>query len=442
MAVIVNIPIENAVIDESLNPVTSNAVFDALALKQNILVSGTNIKTVNGDSLLGSGDLVISGGGSSGVCGIPDSSGVYTYYATLTLAIAAATSGQTVEVFTNITETGNVQINLKDGVNINFNGHTYTLNNAGTSNAISDNNVAVTCKLTNGIINRVGGTNTGSNSFCLDMLNASTNIDATGMKFTSSFSMCCRLYSGTLTGGFYSGYTTGISITSGTVNSIYSYGQTSDGIGMSGGELSNSKSLSNGRYGILLNGGVASNCYAKSTANSGCLTQGGIINNSTFFSTSSSGLWIYSGSPVVNQCLGYSTASVGIQIETTGRVTSCNGYSTVNKGINVSINTPIYNCVSESLSSVGLTSQGGVYGCVAKSYWNNAAGHAMSGTNPEVFNCTLEVTNTSANCLHHTSAINVKFGTNSFKGATTQVNANITQGQTILPDLYGNIKIG
>ena len=37
----------------------------ALAAKQALLVSGTNIKTVNGTSLLGSGDLVISGGGNA-----------------------------------------------------------------------------------------------------------------------------------------------------------------------------------------------------------------------------------------------------------------------------------------------------------------------------------------------------------------------------------------
>lgn len=36
----------------------------ALNAKQNTLVSGTNIKTLNGTSILGSGDLVISGGGS------------------------------------------------------------------------------------------------------------------------------------------------------------------------------------------------------------------------------------------------------------------------------------------------------------------------------------------------------------------------------------------
>ena len=35
--------------------------------KQDKLVSGTNIKTINGNSILGNGDLTISGGGSGGV---------------------------------------------------------------------------------------------------------------------------------------------------------------------------------------------------------------------------------------------------------------------------------------------------------------------------------------------------------------------------------------
>ena len=37
----------------------------SLAGKQDTLVSATNIKTVNGSSLLGSGDLVVSGGGAN-----------------------------------------------------------------------------------------------------------------------------------------------------------------------------------------------------------------------------------------------------------------------------------------------------------------------------------------------------------------------------------------
>lgn len=46
---------------------SQNAVFDALASKQATLVSGTNIKTINGDSILGSGNLVVSGGGGGGI---------------------------------------------------------------------------------------------------------------------------------------------------------------------------------------------------------------------------------------------------------------------------------------------------------------------------------------------------------------------------------------
>lgn len=46
------------------------ATYDlGLGSKQDTLVSGTNIKTVNGNSLLGSGDLTISGGGGSYVVG-------------------------------------------------------------------------------------------------------------------------------------------------------------------------------------------------------------------------------------------------------------------------------------------------------------------------------------------------------------------------------------
>lgn len=45
------------------NKPISNATQNALNLKQATLVSGTNIKTVNGNSLLGSGDLPIAGGG-------------------------------------------------------------------------------------------------------------------------------------------------------------------------------------------------------------------------------------------------------------------------------------------------------------------------------------------------------------------------------------------
>lgn len=46
---------------------SQNAVFDALALKQATLVSATNIKTINGASVLGAGDLAVGGGGARSV---------------------------------------------------------------------------------------------------------------------------------------------------------------------------------------------------------------------------------------------------------------------------------------------------------------------------------------------------------------------------------------
>jgi hypothetical protein len=58
-------------------------------------------------------------------------------------------------LFTNVTETSAVTWNLVNGVNINLNGHTYTLDNAGAIAAITDNAVAVECKISNGIIQRL-----------------------------------------------------------------------------------------------------------------------------------------------------------------------------------------------------------------------------------------------------------------------------------------------
>jgi hypothetical protein len=60
----IDINIESQVSQTITNGVTNkapseNVVFDALALKQNTLVSGTNIKTINGNSLLGAGNIDI-----------------------------------------------------------------------------------------------------------------------------------------------------------------------------------------------------------------------------------------------------------------------------------------------------------------------------------------------------------------------------------------------
>lgn len=58
----INIPISN--IFDATNYYTKTEVDTALAGKQATLASGTNIKTINGQSILGSGDIVINEGGT------------------------------------------------------------------------------------------------------------------------------------------------------------------------------------------------------------------------------------------------------------------------------------------------------------------------------------------------------------------------------------------
>ena len=70
----VSITVDSTLSTNSTNPVQNKVINSAisgiqttLAGKQNALVSGTNIKTINGSSLLGSGDITISSGGTISV---------------------------------------------------------------------------------------------------------------------------------------------------------------------------------------------------------------------------------------------------------------------------------------------------------------------------------------------------------------------------------------
>lgn len=57
-----DIVIDDVLSTTSTNPVQNNVITNALDDKQDSLISGTNIKTINGNSILGYGNLIISGG--------------------------------------------------------------------------------------------------------------------------------------------------------------------------------------------------------------------------------------------------------------------------------------------------------------------------------------------------------------------------------------------
>lgn len=404
---------------------------------------------------------------ASGIFGIADSSGVYTYYSTFTLAMTAAISGQTIELFTDVTETGNVQVNLKNGVNINLNGHTYTLDNAGTANAISDNNTGVRCKIMNGIISRTNGTASQSNSCTMYIDSSASIIECEGVKFLSTFGYAC-INEGTVYGGDYFG-NWGFYNRTGVAYNITGTGTTGNGLLIVGSRNVNCIGISSGTHGIATSGGSMENCQGISTGGGGygLFAQGGSISNSSFFSSASFGAGcvsstteffncvfrssasagLYAQSAVMlDNCSGYSTASYGLwAFNATSIIKNSTGYSTANNGIRAGSAVELHNCTAQSTSAAALHTANKVYSCNIMSTWNNAAGHAITGDSTaysEVFNCYLQVTNASANCLHYGSAINVKFGANVYKGATTPVNANITQTQANAPDTYGNILIG
>ncbi len=73
-----NKTMDNTPTQNSDNYVKSGGVYTSLLGKQPTLVSGTNIKTINGQSILGSGDLPISGGSDIGFITLNNASGTLT----------------------------------------------------------------------------------------------------------------------------------------------------------------------------------------------------------------------------------------------------------------------------------------------------------------------------------------------------------------------------
>jgi hypothetical protein len=382
----------------------------------------------------------------SGVFGIANTSGVYTYYDTLTLAMAAATAGQTIEMFADITESSVTAITLKNGVNINGNGHTYNYT-AATGNCFIDNGVAVVCTINNLNISRTSHTS-GS---VLVMTNSSTNIDYPGSKFYLT-STSGTDYVASLAGTHRNLWVKGIGaslngITGGIITNCYGE-VTGGGKGLNGYYSTfincQGKSVS-GRGIYLAEVGGLINCFGTSTSSYGIEIEGNdttfngaFCSNSVGISTSSIGIRSRNGKFI--NCTGRSSSSLAGQGHTGGGTFyNCSFYSSTNYAFqgNGSL---VHNCSFESDGSPVLyntyTDNSFIH-CK----WNNVGGHAFYIDNSvyKSINNYLKVTNSSANCLYAPSVITPKYSNNTFEGATTPVNANITQGIVNTQDNQGNI---
>lgn len=409
-----------------------------------------------------------------GAFGIANSSGSYTYYTTFSASIAAATSGQTVEMFADVTETTNIAIALKNGVNINGNGYTYTLNQAGTANCIQDGGVAVNCVISNITIRRLGGTPSSTNTLCMYITGASRIKAYSTTLLGGATNMRCLTInnaSAEVFGIYAEGYNPVATITNGTIyNSEFrsingggmtveangtaikcvAYGYGADGL-TSAGKIIDCVGYGALNNGISVSAGLVQNCIGYGGGGAGIYLNGSTIVaiNSTGYSVAGAGL--FTSSPTSIDLKGYSSAGAGISMingslfDSIGYSTSTNGILANNSGANI---TELRSCKAISTTAAAInmnntTSGCKIYNTEAYSKWNNAAGHGIvvAGANAEIVQCTMEVTNASANCISGSSALTTKYANNAFKGSTIAVNANITQGMINTHDNFGNIII-
>jgi len=398
------------------------------------------------------------GGVSYNVAAIYDATGTPTYYSSLQAAITAASAGEVVQVLSDITETGTTEIILKDGVNINGNGHTYTNSNAGANDAVTDNNVSVSCKILNWSVVRTGGS-----GYALHIDNASSNIEANGSDFSSNNSdtIVCEgtisnaISENTGTDASFKGWLSGVDF-----GTFINCTTNNTSIGFVDFEKAFNCTVESTGVGYKLDN-VTGNIFVKdcysdsteesiiSTANGTLSITGGDFNsvNQTAINISTSSCFITGSKFFTSSSVGsYFTSSSDIFLLGTS-IYSAGGYGI---GVDNSANVKISNCnITSDINYAGTFGTNGVleiYNSHFKSNYNNLNGHAIrliTATNTVIIKgCVLEVTNVSAYSIWSQSAETVTYIDNTYKGSpTTPVHANVTQGATNTEDNYGNILI-
>lgn len=395
----------------------------------------------------------LSATSASGVWGISDTSGVYTYYATLTLAMASASAGQVIELFADVTESSNVTISLKHGVNIYGNGHTYNYtNNSGTVFTCATSGAVVGTIIIENL--NIVRTNTASTGASIFTFTGSSGFATTKLYLPGSF------VTYTVTSGNSPVITATDSLNALIVDGLFC--------------------ITNGA-GTAVTCNTAVNSYIECTGTSTAFSSG-TIRNSRITTTSGTGVSLGTAISCVISCttsgVGVNEGNASNSIINTNTGNAMQAGSTIAEGsasnCTVSSTSGICfrrvipsNCVASSGSNLvvdhwfnyggarfhrnyfGTTSTSPVFACaggtmelVDSTIIQNGTGPGVRVTgasNQDVINCTVIVASAAANCLNATAASNSRYINNKFKGATTPVSANVTQTVTNTIDNQGNI---
>jgi hypothetical protein len=325
---------------------------------------------------------------SSGIWGISNALGVYTYYATLSAAMTAAVAGQTIELFADYTDSG-TSIGLKNQVNINLNGHTYTWASTAASVFAFTTSGTGTCQILNG---RIVADDSATYGGCVLIYLSTVFTVITDVYFNNTQMLTVQLAvaNSKLIGGvYYAAFQTGAILNNGGIVEnvdVTGVGSVSAPINSTGGSLVNcigrstptgaagaltgitasntiltnctgiAAASSSNSYGLYITNGTAQNCVGYSSGNTGLKVLGSaILNNCVGRSDGNYG--IEATSCTLNGCVGYSTANIGF-IETECNTNNCQGYSTASAGYQSLFNSSTYkskkNIIGHSTAANGI----------------------------------------------------------------------------------------
>jgi hypothetical protein len=315
--------------DKVTDPVTGEATLNFRRLKS--LSLDLTIQE-NGDYVEIDIDVI-----DEGIWSIPNAAGKDIYYDTFQDALDNASSGDTVYLHTNVLEASPVTVGLKDGVNVNFNGFTYELDDASNISAIVDPVLGATCVLSNGIVKRRGATVAGgeTDTLALYIQSSDSKITCENMIFTNNNGVACRVDGetrgikgkGTVMGiscgpasllydSIGLGVDDGIGINAtavGKLGGIYNcigYSDVGTGINVTIYDVISCKGYSGGGNGINLIGSSADSCTGISIGATAAIPIG------------ASGILVENNN-IIKNCSGYGRGnSNGIGVITTGLISS------------------------------------------------------------------------------------------------------------------------
>lgn len=432
---------------------------------ENKLVAGANI-TLN---KLNTGaneqiEIVASGGGSSGIIGIANGSGVYTYYASLSLAMAGAISGDTIVFFDNYTETSSGKITLKDGVDINLNGHRFVYDVAdATAMFVSVN---ATTNFYNGVIERLNAVPTTSIEGVVFQIDDSCFLYFYGVEIRqSSDAQILIRQGGTTKSRIFGGRWTGGSVTYGNsatmrdMEIISTYWETVEPVTLTNGVTNLIDSVIINDTSLPFNTALAfstnctiQNCYVEKTnvadTSTVCSGTGGLIRNSTFVQRGL-GLGLNMSGGDVYDSFIQSVNGTALRLISGSYGKNC---TAINTGTNNSIyvdRSEIHDSSGQSNSNLYVlfaTQDCTIFNCALTTNGTSPTGSViyLQNSSNKVAQCTLAVANAS------------KFGIDGNAGQSAQIvgnmgdmtngalvnTANITNIQTFTEDSFGNLLIG